>query len=65
MDRLLINMSLHHCLIKSVGSNQLMDVLNEGVHISVREVGFANLGCGLLLNCNMRVVAVCCKLRLD
>jgi hypothetical protein len=39
MDRLFINMGLHHCLIKGFGANKLMDVLDEGMHISIREVG--------------------------
>jgi hypothetical protein len=41
MMMMMNNMSLHHCLVKGFGSNQLMDVLNEGVHIRVREVGLS------------------------
>jgi len=41
--------------MKGFSANKLMDVLNERMHISIREVAFGSLGCGLLLNCNMRV----------
>jgi hypothetical protein len=41
MMMMMKNISHQHCLVKGFGSNQLMDVLNEGVHIRVREVGLS------------------------